>query len=195
MEAPSLEENRAERARYDALRPQTAPVEAPSHGGDRAARAGCDATPEQGLLQEEIEERAATQQENRTAQTEVRMAQSADETDEGAPPRSATIVNAGGYSSRTRGSSPKSGHGQEPLHEKQQPLPRPGEVANEAGIDAFQSKQKIRSSLAPEEEPPDAEYIKEGSGSPLETKMCPEPRTAERVNSGGRERGMEEEPT
>ena len=163
MEAPSLEENRAERARYDALRPQTAPVEAPSHGGDRAARAGCDATPEQGLLQEEIEERAATQQENRTAQTEVRMVQLADETDEGAPPRSPTIVNAGGYSSRTRGSSPKGGHGQEPLHKKQQPPPRPGEVANEAGIDAFQSKQTITSLLAPEEEPPDAEYMKEGS--------------------------------
>ena len=56
-------------------------------------------------------------------------------------------------------------------------------------MDACGYKYNIADVLGPEEEPPDAQNIKEDSRNPVETERCPEPRTAERRKRARRTRG------
>ena len=64
------------------------------------------------------------------------------------------------------------------MHGKQQLPPRPGEAAQETGMDAFGCKYNTADVLGPEEEPPHAQDIEEDSRIPVETERYPEPRTA-----------------
>ena len=98
----------------------------------------------------------------------------------------------GGTSPHAKENAPEGAQGQEPLHEKQQQPPRPGEATPETGIDVFGIKYNIADVMGPEEEPPDAGNNDEGSRSPVETERCPEPRTAKSRKRPRRTRGSEE---
>ena len=117
------------------------------------------------------------------------MEYSADETEQRAPPSSPTMVNAEReFSARGRERNRGCAHGQEPLHEKQQPPSRPSLAAQGAGSDTFRSKQNITVVPVPEE-PPAAGNIDKDSRRPSETGGCPEPRTAKHTGRARRKRG------
>ena len=97
----------------------------------------------------------------------------------------------GGTSPHARKNAPEGVQGQEPLHGKQQLLPRPGEAAQETRMDAFGCKCNIADVLGPEEEPPDAHNVEEDSRSPVETERCSERRTAKRRKRARRTRDSE----
>ena len=101
------------------------------------ARTGCDATPEQVLLQERERGRGNIV--------------NAGENSPRARERAHLTVRMGR---------------KEPLYEKQQPPPRPGLAAQDTGSDTFRSKQNVTVVHAPEEEPPDAENTEEDSRNP-----------------------------
>ena len=70
----------------------------------------------------------------------------------GAPSREDNgLAQVGGASSRARENAPEGAQGQETLHGKQQPPPRPGEAAQETGMDAFEIKYNIADVIGPEE--------------------------------------------
>ena len=104
----------------------------------------------------------------------------------GAPSREEnSLARVGRTSPRARENAPEGVQGQEPLHGKQQQQQQP------RSGDAFGSKQNVIVVLVPEDVPPDAENIEEDSRIPVETKMCPEPRTAKSRKRARRSRGSE----
>ena len=109
----------------------------------------------------------------------------------GAPSREENrLARVGGTSPHARENAPEGVQAQEPLHGKQQLPPRPGEAAQETGMDAFGCKYNI--AVVPATEvPPDAENIEEDSRSPVETERCPEPRTAKSRERARKSRGSE----
>ena len=91
----------------------------------------------------------------------------------GAPSREENrLARVGDTCPYARENAPEGAQGQEPLPGEQQLPPRPGEAAQETGMDAFGSKYNIADVLGPEEEPPDAENIEEDGRSPAGTERC-----------------------
>ena len=111
----------------------------------------------------------------------------------GAPSREENrLARVGETSPHARENAPEGAQGQDPLHGKQQQPSRPGEAAQETGIDVFGSKyNNIADVIGPEEEPPDAQNIDEDSQSSVETERCPDPRTAKSRKRARRTRGNE----
>ena len=93
----------------------------------------------------------------------------------GAPSRAENrLAQVGRTCPHARENAPEGAQGHQPLHGKQQLLPRPGKAAQETGTDAFGGKCDFDDALGPEKGPPDAQIIDENSWSPVvETERCP----------------------
>lgn len=81
-----------------------------------------------------------------------------DENEQRAPPTSPTIATVGPWEgfphTRARESVPEVAHEQEPLLDRQEPRPRPGEAALEVGIDTSRREQNNSTILLAHKDPP-----------------------------------------